>query len=128
MILALAMLAILAGGEPAKPHTSTITAPTAALRAQRDLLKDWALARCLARGATQPFAKDAAVSAAAVLERGEYGMDAYDAVETMVGAQLAKRYGGSVPGDYVTLKCIDLYHSAALNSLVMRQKVTPVRK
>lgn len=124
MIAVVAMLSLIAAAGQATPNRVEIAGSTVAPRSQRGLLKDWALARCLARGAPQPFAKDAAVSAAAMLERGDYGMDAYEAVEALVGAQIAKRYAGSMPGEYVTLKCIDLYRGKALDALVARQKPT----
>ncbi|RZL19776.1 MAG: type VI secretion protein [Sphingomonas sp.] len=123
MIAIMALLLVSAGGVAPEPAGGLVA--TANVVTQRNLLKDWALSRCLARGAPQPFAKDAAVSAAAILERGDYGMEAYEAVEALVGKQLGKRYAGSVPGNYVTLKCIDLYHGAPLDAVVRRQKTTP---
>ena len=104
--------------------TASTASPTVV---QGETLRDWALARCIARGGSGPFARDAAASAAALLERGDYGIETYEAIEALVGRALAQRRGGSVPSGYVTLKCIDLYHSAALQQLIRRQKATPVR-
>ena len=115
-MIGLLFAASLIAGPVAPPHPSQI-----------QTLKDWALARCIARGAPNPFADDAAKSAAALLERGEYGMEVYEAIDRLVGRALAQPYGGSVPGKYVTLKCIDLYHSMALDRVVRRPEATPVR-
>lgn len=104
----------------------TVT-PATAQRAQVETLKDWALARCIARGGSGPFAKDAAASAAALLERGDYGIKTYEAIEALIGRALAIRRGGSVPSRYVTLTCIDLYKGPELDRLVNRQRATPVR-
>ena len=125
-MIALLIAATLAGGQAKTDAARRQPAPSPS-RPQTETLRDWALARCLARGANGAFARDAAVSAAALLERGDYGIEAYEPIEALVGRQLAKRYGGSVPGDYVTLKCLDLYHGAALDRLVRAAKATPVR-
>jgi hypothetical protein len=75
-------------------------------------LKDWALSRCIAKAAQGENAgKDASSTAAALLERGSRGMDTYANLDRVVDSFLARHYGGSVPGEYKLLKCIDLYHS-----------------
>lgn len=98
------------------------------LSAQRMLLKDWALARCMGRGlGPGKIRDDAYASASALLERGDYDVEIYNQLDKLVDVQLAKRYGGSNPGDFVTLKCLDLYHGATLDQAIRRFKATPVR-
>ena len=94
---------------------------------QRRIFKDWTFARCLtkAAGLHTPAGEDAANSAAALLERGRYGIEAYAAAERLVDRQLAKHYGGSTGGSYTTLKCIDLFHSAELDALVQARTFHP---
>ena len=95
---------------------------------QPSLLKDWALARCIAKGvgATTPAGQDAANAAAALLERSDYGIDAYEALEPLIDRQLIKPYGGSTGGTYTVLQCIDLFHGPALDRAVRALKPTPV--
>ena len=86
---------------------------------QRALLKNWALSRCLAKAYASDEAKDDAnKSAAAYLEFGKAPIENYAAIDTLVDAQLAQTYDGSVKGPYNTLKCIDLYNGPALDKLV----------
>lgn len=119
MKLALALLMI------AAPLTG---AQRVDLEAQRALLKDWTLSRCIGRGLGPGRTRDDAyASAAALLERGAYEIDAYNRLDAIIDAQLAKRYGGSVPADFVMLKCLDLYHSPALDRQVRGFRATPVR-
>lgn len=83
---------------------------------EQALLKDWALARCLAvAGKGQPLGDDAAKSAAALLERGRSGIEVYERIEALAHAALARRSGGSVPSGYNVLKCVEFYHSKALD-------------
>lgn len=102
--------------------------PASKQAAQRALLKDWTLARCIGRGFGPGSVRDDAYkSAAALLERGDYDVEVYNRLDGLIDPQLAKPYGGSVPSPYVTLKCLDLYHGAALDQAVNRARATPVR-
>lgn len=83
------------------------------------ILKDWALSRCIAKAAKKErFGDDAAKTAAAFLERGTAEITTYEKVETLIDTFLARRYSGSVKGEYNTLKCIDLYHSHDLDDAI----------
>jgi hypothetical protein len=87
--------------------------------AEAGILKDWALSRCLAKAAKdENFGNDAAKTAAAFLERGTAEMTTYEKVETLIDTFLARRYSGSVKGEYKTMKCIDLYHSRDLDDSI----------
>lgn len=87
---------------------------------QRALLKDWTFFRCLAKGygAQSPAGVDAANSAAALLERGAYDIDAYEAMEAMVAGALQRPYTGSTGGSYIGLQCLDLVRSARLDRAI----------
>lgn len=116
----------------AAPGMAVEAAPVrsrAALTAQQELLRDWALMRCVTKGfgLHTPTGQDAARSAAAVLERGDYGIDSYNRLDVLVGHHLAKVYGGSTGGTYTTLKCVDLYHSPDLDRAVRAERATPLR-
>lgn len=118
----LALLALLAL-TAAVPHKGQTRATT-----QRAMLKDWVLARCIGKGLGPGATRtDAYSSAAALLERGDYDVEVYNRLDTLVDRQLAKKYGGSVPGDYVTLKCLDLHRGVALDRMVAKARATPVR-
>lgn len=86
------------------------------LPAARDttLLKDWTLSRCIGRAAGPPFRDDAYKSAAALLEKSGAGIDTFNRLDRLIDNALAQQRGGSVPGRYDTLKCLDLYHSDTL--------------
>jgi len=84
-------------------------------REETVVLKDWALSRCIAKVAEgQPAGQDASITAAALLERGSAGVEVYERIDRLIDDFRARRYGGSVPGEYNLLKCIELYHSADL--------------
>jgi hypothetical protein len=88
---------------------------------QRTLLKNWALSRCLGRVAVnQQSRDDAYATAAAYLEFGSQGMDAYESLQVLVDKYAAKTYSGSIKSDFNTMKCIDLFHSEELSNAVKR--------
>lgn len=114
-----ALLALTAASPPQAKSASA---------AQRAMLKDWTLARCIGRGlGPSPARDDAYASASALLERGDYEVEVYNQLDMLIGPQLAKAYGGSVPGNYVMLKCLDLYHGAALDRMVAQARATPLK-
>jgi len=96
------------------------SAQKAAIPDQRaTVLKNWALSRCLAHAFEgDPAGQDAAVSAAAYLEQGDSPIEAYEDLEKLAKSFAAKPYNGSVPGEYKTMKCIDLYVSPDLNAAI----------
>jgi hypothetical protein len=96
----------------------TACAPQASLvqSTESQLLKDWALSRCLAKaGPDSELGKDASRSAAALLERGSAQIETYEKLETLAQKFLSRPYSGSVAGAYNTLKCIEFYHSDELD-------------
>jgi hypothetical protein len=110
-------LALLAGAILASAGCCTAGAPMGS-NAQGDILKNWALSRCLSKVSSGATADDAAKSAAAYLEMGKVGADVYDRLDALTASYLARTYGGSVNGRYDTMKCIDLYNSRDLDKLV----------
>ncbi len=87
------------------------------------MLKNWALSRCLAKaGGASQAGDDAAKSAAAYLEMGNADIEVYAKMDALADSYLAGKYGGSVPSRYDTMKCIDLYHSSELDSLVRKAR------
>ena len=117
VVLALATAGSAFAGAPVGPaHFEE--APATATYSQRDLLKNWALSACLAKMATDEGARaDANATASAYMEFGRQGVEAYDALRKLVDQYAARRYVGSVEGKFNTMKCIDLFHSRALNRL-----------
>ena len=88
---------------------------------QTSILKHWVLSRCISKVYSSAEAKaDAEASAAAYLECSKLPIEAFNQGDVLVDAFLAKRYGGSVSSPYNTLKCIDLFQSKELDSLVKK--------
>lgn len=88
---------------------------------QKDLLKNWALSACLATVTKDAATKaDASATASAYLEFGRQGVEAYDELRKLVAAYAARRYAGSIAGEFNTMKCIDMLHSTELDKLTTR--------
>ena len=88
---------------------------------QKTLLKNWALSSCLARVyEDQNTRDDASAAAAAYLEFGRQPIEAYESLERLVEKYASRKYFGSIQSDFNTMKCIDLFHSRELDSLVRR--------
>lgn len=94
MRIALAAIALIAATTPkgaAMPKGD-------GMGAQRAMLKDWALARCIGRGLGPGTVRDDAyASAGALLERGDYDVQVYNRLDTVVNQALAKPAGGLRP-------------------------------
>lgn len=126
-----ALLAFVPGAQAAEQPAAHATvrktdpardgAPMTASYSQKDLLKNWALSTCLATVATDPALRaDANATASAYMEFGHQAPEAYAALRELAESYAARRYSGSVEGRFDTMKCIDLFHSRELNSLVAR--------
>ena len=88
---------------------------------QKTLLKNWALSVCLAKISKDPSAKeDANATASAYLEFGHQRIEVYDALRDIAERYANRRYSGSIKSEFNTMKCIDLFHSKELDSLVKR--------
>ncbi len=99
--------------------TSSEAMPQTARYSQRELLKNWALSACLATIAKSPADRDDAnATASAYLEFGDQPIEAYQALGKLVERYAGRTYSGSIASEFNTMKCIDLYHSDALGSLV----------
>ena len=92
--------------------------PTSAPIDKITTLKDWALSRCIGKAAGAPFRDDAFKSAAALLERADADIAVFNRMDGLIDRALARPRGGSVPGRYDTLKCLDLYHGGELDRMV----------
>lgn len=85
---------------------------------QATLLKNWALSVCLAAVAKNAAEReDANATASAYLEFGHQPVEAYDRLRALAEQYANKKYSGSIPSDFNTMKCIDLFHSKKLNDL-----------
>ncbi len=85
---------------------------------QKDLLKNWALARCLGQVyGNESVQKDAYATASAYLEFGKQPLSSYEKITALVDDYVHRQIGGSIPAQFNTMKCIDLYHSDALDTL-----------
>ncbi|MGO9422331.1 T6SS amidase immunity protein Tai4 family protein [Roseiarcus sp.] len=86
---------------------------------QGDLLRNWALSRCIAKAFGPGKVKDDAnISASAYLEEIRARPEVYEEIDSLVTQALARTASGSVKGNYNTKKCIDLYSSKALRQLI----------
>ncbi|TVO57764.1 T6SS amidase immunity protein Tai4 family protein [Denitromonas halophila] len=99
--------------------TSSEAMPQTARYSQRELLKNWALSACLATIAKSPADRDDAnATASAYLEFGNQPIEAYETLGKLAKQYAGRTYSGSIASKFNTMKCIDLYHSEALESLV----------
>jgi hypothetical protein len=81
-------------------------------------LKNFALSACLAEGYQTPeVRKDASASAGGYLELGGLPVEAYEEAAELGKAFLAKKYESRSGSALVAMKCIDFYHSAALDRI-----------
>ncbi|MET3134041.1 hypothetical protein AAKU55_004335 [Oxalobacteraceae bacterium GrIS 1.11] len=102
-----------AGGQHLKPMTESYS--------QRNLLKNWALSACLAINAKDAATKaDASATASAYMEFGRQRIEAYDELRKLAEKYATLSYSGSIPSEFNTMKCIDLFHSGELDRLVTK--------
>ena len=95
--------------------------PVVRKSSQAELLRDYALARCLSQAFPgSPLAPDANASAAGYLERGRVSADAYAEVVKLADEFLARKYPSLSGQALQTMKCIDLFHSSELDRVVGR--------
>lgn len=95
--------------------------PQTSQYSQKTLLKNWALSICLAQAARdERTAKDAASTAGAYMEFGRQDLVVYEEIRALVAKYGALEYGGSVPSEFNTMKCIDLFHSKELDRLTTK--------
>jgi hypothetical protein len=115
-----------AAGHAAGPH--------AAARSHAQNYKDMVLASCLAQAYRHDpgAAADAGSSIAALRDWTEYDLErSPDAVKALVDSYLARDYShplveSEIPGiRFDFLKCMDLYHSKALDELARRLVIHP---
>lgn len=101
--------------------TAAAEEPATAKYSQKILLKNWALSRCLAQIAPDEASRnDANATAAAYLEFGHQPIEAYEAIDKLVGTFIKREYAGSTKSSYNTMKCIDLFHSRDLDVVVRK--------
>lgn len=119
-VLLLLVMAPALQAEPAVlPQTSQYS--------QKQLLKNWALSRCLGEiSDNEAVAADANRSAAGYFEFSSVPVEGFEKLSALVGKYAGARYRGSVEGSFHTMQCIDLFHSAELERLVTR--VVPKRR
>jgi hypothetical protein len=88
---------------------------------QVELLRNYAMARCLSQAfpgsALEP---DATASAAGYLERGSVSADAYVEIAKLADSFLARKYPSQSGQPLQTMKCIDLFQSKDLSLLAKR--------
>lgn len=86
---------------------------------QKTLLKNWALCVCLASvSKNQEAIDDANATASAYLEFGKQPIEAYQALKKLSEQYAKRKYAGSIQSEFNTMKCIDLFHSKDLDTLV----------
>lgn len=130
-LLACAMLSA-----AARASDRPVDGPQAGARTYAQNFKDMVLASCLARAyENDPGAStDAGSSVAALRDWTDFDMEkSPEAVEALVDQFLARDYANPLVESEVKgvrfdfLKCLDLYHSKALDRLVKRLVIHPQR-
>lgn len=88
---------------------------------QTTLLKNWVLSVCIGKiSHSEQDRRDAGITAGAYLEFGTVPIEAYEEATTLIDGYVSRTYHGSTEGNFDTMKCIDLYHSAELEQLVKK--------
>jgi Type VI secretion system (T6SS), amidase immunity protein len=88
---------------------------------EADLLRNWALARCLSRAFPgSPLEGDAAAATGGYLERGAVEAEAYAELAKLADQFLSRTYASQSGQPLQTMKCIDLFHSAEVDRVVKR--------
>jgi hypothetical protein len=110
IVLLFAFLPIHSIAGEGSPRTSSYS--------EKDLLKNWALCRCLGKTyVSERDRDDAYKSAAAYLEFSGSPIESFDKLTELIEKYLSRSYTGSVQSNYNTMKCIDLFHSKELDVL-----------
>jgi len=135
--LAIAAAAVLGGGAAAAQGQAEAASPQAGTRSYAQNYKDMVLAECIATAyqGEQKAARDAGSSASALRDWTQYDWDAhpYDEVTDLVRKALAQDYRNPLVESEVKgvrfdlLKCLDLYHSKALEAQVRKVVIHPKR-
>lgn len=95
--------------------------PATASYSQRVLLKNWAFSVCLAKVAkTQDAKDDANAAASAYMEFGKLPIGSYEPLRELADRYGKRVYGGATPGEFNTMKCIDMMHSRELEALTSK--------
>ncbi|SMC18529.1 Type VI secretion system (T6SS), amidase immunity protein [Andreprevotia lacus DSM 23236] len=91
---------------------------------QREMLKNWALSVCIAmswdKKGVDKVADDAGGTASGYFEYSNAPDAAFDEVRKLASKYAHLEYGGSIPGEFNTMKCIDLFHSDELDRVVKK--------
>lgn len=120
------------------PHISArdITSPQAVTRTYAQNYKDMVLATCLTRAYRKDtgVATDAGSSISALRDWTYFDMDQNpDAINSIINSYLARDYSNPLVESEIKgvrfdfLKCMDLYHSKALDDLAKRLVIHPNR-
>ena len=84
-----------------------------------DMLKNWALSRCIGAITKDKATRDDAyATAGAYFEFAEYSLETYGEIKEIVSRYVRKKYSGSIPSEFNTMKCIDMYHGKELDEFV----------
>lgn len=117
--LLLALLASVLATETKASNNNTQSATQT--YSQKTLLKNWALSVCLAEVTVDAKTReDANATASAYLEFGHQPLEAYDELRPLITQFTSRKYGGSIEGEFNTMKCIDLFHSKALDRIARK--------
>lgn len=121
---------------PAHASARDITSPQAVTRTYAQNYKDMVLATCLTQAYRNEtsVATDAGSSISALRDWTYFDMDqSPDAVKSLVSSYLARDYSNPLVESEIKgvrfdfLKCMDLYHSKALDDLAKRLVIHPKR-
>lgn len=91
---------------------------------QKELLKNWTLSRCLGKAYNNPSIKnDADSTASAYLEYSKQPIETFYSLDKLADKYIKVKYSGSIPSNFNTMKCIDLFYSKELNDY-LDQKIS----
>lgn len=89
---------------------------------QKELLKNWTLSRCLGKAYDNvSVKKDADATASAYLEYSKQPIENFYILDKLADKFIKLKYTGSIPANFNTMKCIDLFYSKELNDFIDKQ-------
>jgi hypothetical protein len=91
--------------------------PMTASYSKRELLKNWALSACLAKITDDAKTKaDANATASVYLGFFKQPIEDHGRLQKLVQEYVDRKYSSSIPSEFNTMKCIDLFRSGELDS------------
>ena len=118
-VLAMSLLAWDCAYASEETLSNGYSAPRTQTYSIKDMLKNWALSRCIGAITKDKATRDDAyATAGAYFEFAVYPLETFHELDGVVNKYVLKKYSGLMPSEFNTMKCIDMYHGKELESVV----------